>query len=232
MKTKALLFGIVLAAAAFAAQDAVKFERAFKEGDKDTFRMSAVATTPMGAAEMNMVMSQIVKKIYENGDADIESSVSEMKITFNGMELPEGAGPGAPKPTIQRVSKSGVPVSGRSGGGMMGMDFTRYAGMMLDKPLEIGKVYPIEQKDEKNPNSKVEGTVKLDSVTEGVAKLITDLKVFSAQNQAKPMKVSLVSLIDVASSKPNKIDGTVSDLPEQGGMPIEGVKFSMTRLKN
>jgi hypothetical protein len=225
-----IVLGVGLIAVSFASQDSIKIQRTYKEGDKDSYKMNIVATTAMGPADINMVMNQTIKRVYENGDADMENAISDMHVLFNGNEVP------VPQPpsSTQRVNRMGFPVGeDAKGHGMMhGMDFMRYSGMMLDKPLVAGQTYPIEQTDEKNPKNHVSGSVKVDSITDGVAKLLTSLDVFT-DKATKPMKIIMTVLMDSASSKPNRIEGTVTDLPTQetGGPEVSDVKFTMERLK-
>lgn len=230
MKRATITLGIALVAAAFGTQQAISLQHAYKEGDKDTYVFNITATTQMGAADVNMTMNQLVKKVYENGDADIESTYTEFKILFNGNEIPVPTPPTA----TSRFSKSGLPISTSQKGGMMGgMSFMKYSTMMFDKPMTVGQVIPIDEKDPKDGTT-VKGTVKVDSVADGVAKLISHMEITPAKAE-KPMKLDVTTYLDVATAKPNRLEGTATDLPADvagsGGPPVESVKFVMERKK-
>jgi hypothetical protein len=233
MKTRALFLGVVLAATCFASQDAIKIERNFKEGEKDTFKMNASASTGLGTFEIAATVEEHVRKVFENGEAEIESSVHEWKIMVNGMELPEGAGPGKPENSTRRVTKTGVPVGSQGRTGIMSLDFTSHLNKILGSELEVGKTYTVDQKSATDPASRVEGTAKVDSVVDGVAKLTANLRVFSKEGGAKPTRVEMVQLLDVSSSKSNRLQATIRDMPPQAGVPVEigMLKVDVTRIK-
>ncbi len=61
----------------------------------------------MGTFEMNTTYAQTVKKVYENGDADIETTLGDTKMTLNGNELPAGPRAAWPRvPSRRAVSTS------------------------------------------------------------------------------------------------------------------------------
>ncbi len=232
MKIKAVVHTLGFVAAAFAMQDAVTFARSYKEGDKDTFKLNVTASMSVGAAEVSMNMTQTVKKVYENGDADVESQVADMKVSFNGQEMPTG-GNEVPVNT-QRVDKFGRSIGEAQGGNQMmnQMSFMRYAGFMGDKPLKLGESVDVDTKDEKT-GSRVFGTVKLDKLEAGVATVISNLKVTTKETgETKPMKMNFVTLLDSATAKINKVSGDISELPAgDQGMTVDSVKLVMERNK-
>lgn len=231
MKSKSIIFGVALFVCANATQTPVQFERKYKVGEKDTYKMNITASMSMGAAEVSFKMNQTVKKVYDNGDADIETAVTGMTITFGGNEMPGGADP---EPTTTKVNKFGTDVGEKKDGpaGMMSqMDFSKYLAAVNGKALEVGKAIDIDVKNEKTKKQEVKGTVKLESLTEGVAKVVSDLEVFTAESTT-PMKIKSTSLMDVATSKANKVQGVVTGMPEQQGMTIDKVEFTMERVKS
>lgn len=234
MKSRTLLAFVALASIVVAAQDPIQLIRTFKEGDKDTFKLSVTAMLPIGSADINMVMSQTVKKVYENGDADIETKVSEMRMAFNGSEMPMPAGADAPA-TVQRMDKFGRPVGAETGGagnGMMQqMNFLRYAGFFGEKPVTIGGSIEVEQKDEK-AGTRTWGNVTFSKVENGIATVVSDLKMTTKQTGDKPMVMKFVSLVRTEDGKIDKIDGEITQLPaNEQGMTVDSVKIQMERVK-
>ena len=217
-----------MAAAAFAAQDAIKFVRTYKEGDKDSYKLSMQMSMQGGSADMTMKMTSLVKKVYENGDADIESSVSDMKITFNGQTM----SPPAQPPTTTKVNKSGMPVAGSTarGRGMSG-DFLRYATFLGEKGIKVGETIDIDQAETADSKTRIKGTLKLESLEEGVAKLIGKFDIWTPEAGDKPMKVASTSWVDVSTAKPNKVEGTISNVSAGPGMELDAIQFTMERLK-
>ncbi len=74
------------------------------------------------------------------------------------------------------------------------------------------------------------GNIKLESVAAGIAKLVSNVSVLSNQSPT-PIKIATTSWIEVATSKPTKVEGTVTDLPAQNGMQVDTVKFVLERIK-
>lgn len=239
MKFKALLFAGCLAVVAFAAQDPLNLTRTYKDGEKDTYKMAVTVSLPIGSADINLNMTQVVKKVFENGDADIETTVSDMRMSFGGNEIPAQAGAPAPQGRVQRYNKFGQPVGGSApaaagdrGAAMMDqMSFLRYAMFTGEKPMAVGVPVDIDAKDEK-AGTRTWGKITLVKIENGVATISSELKSTNKQTgESKPMNLKFTSLVDTASSKLNKVDGTVTDLPaNEQGMQVDSVKILMERV--
>ncbi len=233
MKTRALLFVGCLAAAALAAQDPVSLSRTYKEGDKDNYKLAVTANMAIGSADISMNLMQTIKKVYENGDADVETQVTEMKMSFGGNEMPM---PNNNSPArSQRVDKFGRPVGASTGPGgnnmMDQMSFMRYAGFVGDKPVAVGATIDVDNKDEK-AGSRTWGKVTLVKIESGIATVSSDLKQTNKQTGDKPMVMKFTSLVDMVSGKLDKVDGDITDLPSNDqGMTVDSVKLNMERIK-
>lgn len=231
MKVKSIALGMMLFAFAGAAQDQLKLERAYKVGEQDTYAMKMVATMgQMGEVTIQFKTSQKVVKTYDDGSADIESTTSDMKIVFGGQEMPS---PDQAPPVVkQKFDKYGNPVGKAEGGNPMmeQMNFSRFASVFGKDGLVVGKDIPIDVKNDKTKKQEVLGTAKLDSVKDGVATLLSDLKVWTEEAE-KPMKIKMTTTVDTTSAKVNSVKGTVTELPDQQGMTIDKVDFEMTREK-
>lgn len=231
LKRTAVAFGLLVSS--FALAQTVKLERTYKLGETDRYATKMVASLPaMGDVTITFTSEQKVVKLHADGGADIESKTSGMKITIGGNEMPSPAEEAA-KPVTQKYDKFGNPVgkpSGQATGMMDQMNFSRYASIFGPGGLEVGKEVPIDVKNEKTKKQEVLGTAKLESVVDNVAKVLSNLKIFSAESD-KPMTVDLTTLLDTVVAKVNSVKGTVTGLPDQQGMSIEKVIFEMTRLK-
>src|SRR2546429_185820 len=109
MKAKLVLFTTLLAAGAMAHQGTFQILHTYKEGEKDTYKMNMDVTLgSMGDATVSMTLTQTIKKVYDNGDADIESKMADMHVLLGGNEVPN-AGADTP-PSTQRFNKYGAPV--------------------------------------------------------------------------------------------------------------------------
>lgn len=236
MKARALFISFVLTAAAFAVvQDEVKFNRTFKSGEKDKYTFRVQGKMPMGEMDITMSMLQEILKVHENGDADQKTTIADVKLLMNGSDMTQMVPPGAfGQPVTVRISKNGMPVDKKAaaqGPAGMGQLMSIGNSIAFDKPMKVGQTIPINQTDPKDPKSKVTGSMTLESITDGVAKILSTVEITTAQTTSKPMKIVSTSWIEVASAKPNKVEGTLTGMPEQGGMSFEDMKFSMERAK-
>jgi len=226
MKAKAILLTLGLVAAVFGAQQATTLQRTYKEGEKDSYKMHMDMTMSVGDANVSMVMNQTVKKVYDNGDADLETAFDDFHVMFGGNEVPAPA----PPATTERVNKFGLPVEAKKAEGMGRMQFLRLNSAFAGKPLVVGQVITLDQADPKDPKSKVTGTAKVDSIENGIATITSDMNVFSAAADT-PMKVHMVGTFDTLSSKPVKMEGTATDVVSpQGAPPITSMKFTIERV--
>lgn len=222
---------VAVAATAFAMQDQFQLQRNYKEGERDSYKMAVTATMSLGAVDMTMNMHQTVKKVYENGDADIETQMADMKMSFGGQEMPA---PTENMPAIvQKFDKLGRPVGqpqGQTNPMMSQMSFMRYAGFTGDKALKIGETTKIDVKDEKD-GSHTTGTILLEKIEGGTAFVTANLQVKNQQTGDNPMKIVMKSQIVTESGKLHKVDGDITNLPDSGqGLTVDQVKLTMERV--
>jgi hypothetical protein len=174
MQSRTLGLGLLLVAATCTAgQQRYFFTRKYVVGQTDRYVMNSSVTSPM-AMTMSMTLSQRVKKVYPNGDADVEIKTSAMQMTMNGKSMPVSAG-GAQKSeqtTVTRLNKFGTPVAGaNSQSAMMGMDMGMGSGISgLEKGLPLGQTVPFHGKPGQQ-GAAMSGTNRLSSVKNGIARI-------------------------------------------------------------
>lgn len=224
---------VAVAATAFAMQDEFQLLRKYKEGEKDSYKLSVAASMSLGTVDMTMNMHQTTKKVYENGDADIETHLADMRISFAGQEMPPPTD--AMPAMVQKFDKFGRPVGqvqgggGMAGGMMSQMSFMRYAGFTGENPLKVGETTKIDVKDEKD-GSHTTGTVVLDKIDSGMAHITANLSVKNQQTGDTPMKIAMKSQVVVESGKLHRVEGDITNLPDAGqGMSVDQVKMVMER---
>ena len=115
-KPLAIIFALTCALAV-AQQDSFVIARKWAVGQKENYRMTMNMEGAMSMS-LHMTMSNEVKKVYENGDADIDMQVGEMTMKMGDQEhkMPQGN----QKPTTVKYNKFGNPVSSAGQGGMGG----------------------------------------------------------------------------------------------------------------
>lgn len=220
---KAKISILLLAAAAFslAGQDVVHFTRQQKVGTLDKYKVHITGTSQYGDIDITGTRSEEVKKVYDNGDADIEAKVLSQAVTINGSEVPAPQDP----TTTFKVDKNGIPVSTPSDQPGR-LQFGRYLSAIFNKDLKVGDSIQV---DEAGPDGKGKGTgtIKLDSVSNGDAKLMVNLTLTHASGE--PTKFVGSFLVNTTDSKLDKIDATMDTL-DLGPAVITNAKFVLERV--
>lgn len=225
MKFRSILFALLLGSIAISQAQTFNPERKYKEGQADAYSMKINMSSSMGELGLSMKMKNTVKKVYENGDADIETAITDMVMNMAGNEMKPPAG----KPTSVKMNKFGVPVNAPKSGGMNFGQITSFIG---DKEMTVGQSYPFEIAEKENPNNKMKGVAKLVSVEGGVATVFVTAEKWTDKID-KPMKFEGTSTIDTATTTLIKFEGKATDMPSMGaGAPtITSATFLMERIK-
>jgi hypothetical protein len=227
MKLRTILFALVLGTVGAAhAQDTFSFEKHYKEGDSDQYTMKMKIESQMGELGISMDMKQTVKKVYDNGDADIETQMANMHVVMGGNEMPTGQQ--AMPATTSKVDKFGkqltAPQAGRGGMNMSG--FSSYFG---DKPMKVGETYKFDTVDPKT-KSGARGTAKLVSLKDGKAEVQVSVDTIAPQMGDKPMHMDGTIWADTANGKMVKMQGKMKDLPMGGqGMTASSAEILIER---
>lgn len=225
MKMRSILFGMLVGAAAASQAQTFSPVRSYKEGASDSYSMKMDMDSSMGKLGMSMDMKSTVKKVYENGDADVESAVSNLALSIAGQEMKPPAG----KPTTMRINKFGMPVEaakGKSSNFNM-MQFTSQFG---DKELKLGETMPFENVDKDNPKRKVKGTAKLSELKDGIAVIVVSVDSWTEASET-PMHLDGTSRVNAATGVLNHFEGKATNLPSMGGpgMTISSATFVIDR---
>ena len=221
MKTTLLLLAGLLIAAA--PQAPVTFARTYKVGEVDKYKLD-LDVQGIVHYQMQAEIVRTVKKTYDDGSADIETTVQDVHAKVNGEDQPsQGL---APQPATRKFDKSGAPIGGDPNPN--GLDFMRFAAILPAKPIGEGGKEPVSVVDPDHPTSAIVGNITLDSVKDGKANLSADLTVSDGSHQ-QPMKVKSKSIVDIASGKLDTIDGTLDTIPGLESLQIKSAKFTITR---
>lgn len=225
------LLPIALVTAAIAtAQDSVSLERKWKVGDSDKQRIGLAFATEMGDVVLVMMTEQKVAKTFENGDAELQLTITDLKVMFNGAEMPPQAPPA--QPVTMRLDNRGMPVQQTTGQRRgLGGEILAFAYLTPDNPLKVGEVVEIAYASAENPKTKVKGTIKLESLTEGVAKLIGNYDIWTENTADEPMKVAMTNWFRVSDAKFVKSEGMFSNFRLQPGMAPTAAQFTMERIE-
>lgn len=223
MRIRSIFLAVLLAGAAVAgAQDTFKPGRTYKVGESDTYTLKMTMSTQMGDISINGESTQTVKKVYDNGDADIEVKADKMVVNVGGNEMTPPSQPA----TMMKVNKFGVPLSVSGGEGKRNMNFSRFLSYYGDKELKVGETFAFDVPDKEKPKNHSKGSVKLASLENGKATLDISVDNFT-EGSDEPMHVEGTAVVDASSGKMLKFHGTAKGIPSGQGMTISSAEFTM-----
>ncbi|HTQ09991.1 MAG TPA: hypothetical protein VMI31_07980 [Fimbriimonadaceae bacterium] len=191
-------------------------------GDSDTYAVTVKAQTTNGEIDVSSDTTRKVAKVYDNGDADIETSVKGLSITVGGQQFP------APEqaPTTTRVNPLGLAVAGPKSRSLSFVQFGMYFG---DQDLSVGQTNTFEHTDDANKGNHYKATVKLVSLDAGKATIGVTADNWTAGQEA-PMHLEGTAVVDATTDRLISFTGTAKNLPPMmGGITISSADFSMTR---
>ena len=216
--------GAAMPASAQVTADATAYDlkRKYKVGEADRYE-SIIEISGQFSAIVRSTALMTVKKIYGNGDADIETKPEKATAVVMGQ-----AGPvQLPKPFVSRFNAYGMEI--KSSRGIAGMpNFMRFAALSGREALKVGEEVAVEDKTDEGT---VTGKFKLTQVVDGVANVRGDLLV-STKAQANPYTLQIESYITVADGKAKVTAGIVSGFVADPGTPkVDQIKYTVTRIK-
>ncbi len=230
MKTRALILSLIVVATAVA-QDSVNLERAFKTGEADRYKLDMGVGTQMGEISIKLDLTQTTKATHANGEADIESAIANMKIQFNGSDVPNDALGGKPiEPTSVRYDKYMRPVGKQTKAGRGIESFLgilRLTSMLAGTPMKVGQTIDVNNEN-KDTLTKTTGKVSIAGLLNGVVTLESDLNVKNPQTGDKPMNIKSVAKISATDAKLIRVEGTITGIPGGDGA-ANSVRFLMEK---
>lgn len=212
-----------------ASQDSFSPARNYQLGEKDVYGLSMRFDAGQYMMSMTGQLFYEVKKLHDNGDADIQSYAGEMILNALGNEVKQPAG----EIRISRYNKFGAPVQVDAPKGQKQPIFMRFLTYRPSQSLKVGETIKIEETLADAAKTQIKGSAKLESMGDGTAKVVSNLEVAEGSNQ-KPTKIASVTYFDTKSSKLNRLEAKVTDVDPkemQGLPPITSITIVMERDK-
>lgn len=195
------------------------FQRTYVAGESLVYDASSNMEGGMGMA-MKMMVTMKTLKVYPDGSADQEVTVSNMKSTIAGTEMDMPA----QKPNTYKVDQYGAMVS-MSGTPTPGNVITSMVSSALKKGIAVGETVKIDATDPK-AGSHVWGTVNLVSIDHGIGTIQEDLQVsMTKATESNPMVVHGTLGYDVQHHWMVTTHMEMSNLP---GIPGGGSKMTIS----
>lgn len=200
--------------------------RKYAVGDIDRYDVVVKADTSHGELLQTSRLIQKVVKVYENGEADVESSTSDVKASLGGISAM--IGDGKISAATARFNKYGVPVVNAETGAST-IYASQYALLGIESVKDIvkGKEFPI---DEKKTGGNIKGMSKIVSVEGSTVNVLSNLTVTATAGQ-EPMKLRATSVLDYSNSRILKFELEIlTGLPRVSAFQLDNFKITMTRL--
>jgi hypothetical protein len=224
------VFAVMLLAFVAKAQERITFNPTWTSGQKDSFRLAMTMGTDRGDVSLSMRLDRSVARVFDNGDAEVQSSVDELKVAFNGQEI-EGSQLASQLGSSERLNRFGMPVGAKAKANRgVSIDYARYLTMFTDKGLRVGETVPVEYTDPENAKSTIRGTCTLEAIESGIARLVGKYEIAN-ENATTPMKAAITTWVRVSDSKIAKSAGTISNVTSPQGVSIDAIQLSMERIE-
>lgn len=211
----ALLIGLLTLAHA---QDAFDPARTYVLGEKDVYGLSMKMSTAAYDVGITGKLTYTTRKVYPNGDADLESQASDMVINALGQELKQPTS----EPRMARYSKFGAPLDHSQDKSKAQPKYMSFLTYRVPTLMKLGVAVKVSEKLGDEAKTEVKGTAKLESLTDGIAKVVASLDVSQAKGK-KPMHIDSISYIDVKSSKLNRVESHLTNVDASELSGTEGV---------
>jgi hypothetical protein len=224
MKRPVACFVALLLAFAACAADTVKFVREYTEGQVDKFNVTIAMVFPTATWTFKALDTLTVKKVYPDGEVDIETAATDMKADVPGQDVPT-----PDQKSTRRFGKDGMPAGDLAAGGPQ-FDYARTEALLFGRDLTVGNDVAIEWTAPKDAKSKIKGTFNVQSVKDGLATVVSKLQIWNSGTGDKPMQATFTTLIEVVTSKIQKVDGVVTDLPIGADSPTPK-QMKITRVR-
>jgi len=219
VKVRNVFLSVIAVAAVAVAQDTFSPLRTYVVGEKDVYSMSMKMESEQYDVTMTGKMSYLVKKLYDNGDADLETKVYNVVMNAMGQEVQQPESPAQ----VRRYNKYGVPIEKVDPKAPKQPTFMNFLAYRNGATLKLGESMPIQEELNDEAKTKVKGKAKLDSISDGVAKVVTQLDITS-KNSSKPMHVESISYLDTKSSKLNRVESKVTNVEQSATPGLPGLK--------
>lgn len=224
-----MLATLIAAGALGLAQNAFNPARTYTVGEKDVYGLSMRLVAEKYDATIVGKLSYEVRKVYPNGEADVESKSYDLTFTVMGQEYKQPAS----LPRLLRYNRFGAAIEKDVPKDQRQPIFMSYLTYRAPAEMKLGETVRIAEKRDEDPNSEVKGTAKLEALKDGVAKVASSLDITNTKGK-KPTHIDSVGFFDAKSSKLDRVECRLTnldpaDLP--GMPPLQSITVVIEREK-
>lgn len=195
------------------AQDAFSPARTYASGEKDVYGLSLKIDAGQYDIAIAGKITYLVKKTFENGDADMQSQTSDMVISVMGQDTKQPSG----DPRVVRYNKYGAPIEKGTPKEERQPLFMNFLTYRPGQSMKVGETVKISEILDDENKTEVKGTAKLESLTDGIAKISSSLDIVQKKDK-KPSHIDSTGYYDAKTSKLNRTEAKVTNV-DPGEMP-------------
>jgi len=120
-------------------------------------------------------------------------------------------------PRIARYNKFGTAIEKGVPKDQRQPIFMRFLTYRSEGAMKVGETVKVDETLDDEQKTQVKGTAKLESLTDGIAKVASNVEITNNKSK-KPTKISSIGYFDAKSSKLNRAESRLLDV-EPGAMP-------------
>jgi hypothetical protein len=214
--------GLLLTLATFviASQSTVHLTRHIQLGEENKYKVHFSGSAVFGDLDVTQTKDEKVVKVYDNGDADVLTTILSRQILVNDSKISRKMDP----PSTERVDKNGVPLDPKdqeSGGDQL----TNCVSVLFDRDLKVGDTIKVDKASGKD---KTTGSFKIVSLDEGELRAEANLKITRVDDDPTTFKGTF--LVNIADSKLDKINGSFENFDIGEGHSLDDGKYTIERI--
>ncbi len=185
--------------------------RTYVVGEKDVYAMNVKMTTASYDASITGKLSFKTKKVWDNGDADLETQATDVEVNLLGNVDKKPAS----DIRVTRYTKFGVPIEPKVEKGDAGPKYMNFLTFRPSTVMQMGQTVKIDEQLNDATKTHVTGTSKLEALADGVAKVVSSLDVTQGKGK-KPMHIDSIGYIDVKTAKMNRVESKLVNIDGEG----------------
>ncbi len=224
MRTGIIAFFLTLSMLAIAGQGAVHLTGHLQVGQDDKYKIHFTGSAIFGDLDVTQTKDEKVVKLYDNGAADVLTTLLNRQILVNGSKIAQPLDP----PSTTRVDKDGIPLEPKdqvSGGDQIAVCVTS----LFDRDLKVGDVIQVNRTNADNKD-KTTGTFKIASLDDGEVRAAAAFQITRGNDMPTHFKGTF--LVNIADAKLDKIDGAAEQFDIGEGHSLDEAHYTLERIRS
>lgn len=218
-----LAFASIFLASIATASDPISIQIHYQVGQSSDYQFTAHIEGER-SVDVSAEVSQLVVKVYDDGRADIITSVGNPQIKVMGRVTRLNP----PSPSFGRYDTSGRLLTNTTALPVVGFDMVELLALRPQQPMAIGESASLKLGGLKSLRRRATGSLNLNGVQSGIAQFSGDIQM-SYPGQLRPVPMAISAGFDVTSGAMVSLEGQLSHLKMAGLSGETTTKFSLLK---